>query len=303
MTFNAQIKGNIHSHTTRTDGEFSVDAIQDLYKEKAYTFIAITDHRIYFDEEGVSRNLILLNGCEYNCYLDHEAYDERIHFHLLTLKDPEQDVSNRIEHDDNSYKSLFYTKLDEVQTLIDELKSRGNLVIIAHPKKPFIPIELLKTLRNYEGIEVYNAKSEQDASDYRAELYQMRKSMIFTSVDDSHALLNEQGACEYFKGYIVVEDGATDKNKIVKAIKNKRFYASNGPEIYSLIIDKNQLSLKCSDVSKIELTLFSEVDFKTVTFERIDAPITHLEHSFSKEITHYSIVCIDQKGHKAWLSN
>lgn len=303
MTFNAQIKGNIHCHTTRTDGEFSVEVIQNLYKEKAYAFLAITDHRIYFDEEGVTRNLILLNGCEYNCYLDHEAYDERIHFHLLTLKDPELEVSNRIEHEDNSYKSLFYTKLDEVQALIDELKSRGNLVIIAHPKKPFIPIELLKTLQNYDGIEVYNAKSEQDASDYRLELYQMRKTLLFTSVDDSHAFLNDQGACEYFKGYIVVEDGAKDKNEIVKAIKTKRFYASNGPEIYSLAVDENQLTLQCSEVSKIELTLFSKDQFETVCFERKNAFMTDLQYKFSKKMTHYLMICIDAHGKKAWISN
>ncbi|MBF4694368.1 PHP domain-containing protein [Fusibacter ferrireducens] len=303
MTFNAQIKGNIHCHTTRTDGECSVEAIQKLYKAKTYAFLAITDHRIYFDEEGVSRDLILLNGCEYNCYLDHEAYDERIHFHLLTLKDPEQDVSNRIEHDDNSYKSLFYTKLDEVQDLIDELRSRGNLVIIAHPKNPFIPIELLKALRNYDGIEVYNAKSGQDASDYLFELYQMRKTLLFTSVDDSHALLDDQGACEYFKGYIVVEDSATDKNKIVKAIKSKRFYASNGPEIYSLAVDENQLTLQCSAVSKIELTVFSEEQFETICFEEKDTLITALQYQFSKAMTHYSMICIDDHGKKAWISN
>ncbi|GAU75942.1 PHP domain-containing protein [Fusibacter sp. 3D3] len=265
--------------------------------------MAITDHRIYFDEEGTPRDLILLNGCEYNCYLDLKDYSERIHFHLLTLKDPELEVSNRIAHDDNSYKSLFYTKLDEVQSLINELKSRGNLVIIAHPKKPFIPIELLRTLQNYDGIEVYNAKSEQDASDYRAQLYQMRKTLLFTSVDDSHAYQNEQGECEYFKGYIVVEDGAKDKNSVVKAIKNKRFYASNGPEIYSLAFDENQLKLRCSAISKLELTLFSKDQFETICFEKENEMITDLQYKFSKAITHYMVICTDQSGNKAWISN
>ena len=41
-------KGNMHCHSTLSDGALSPEELKDAYKNKGYSFIAITDHdRLY----------------------------------------------------------------------------------------------------------------------------------------------------------------------------------------------------------------------------------------------------------------
>ena len=41
------LKGNLHCHTTRSDGAIPPDELIRIYKENGYDFLALTDHRIY----------------------------------------------------------------------------------------------------------------------------------------------------------------------------------------------------------------------------------------------------------------
>ena len=41
------LKGALHCHTTRSDGDGEPDEVIRLHKENNYDFIALTDHRIY----------------------------------------------------------------------------------------------------------------------------------------------------------------------------------------------------------------------------------------------------------------
>ena len=40
-------KGNLHGHSTRSDGIRSPEELKEIYKESGYSFVALTDHDIY----------------------------------------------------------------------------------------------------------------------------------------------------------------------------------------------------------------------------------------------------------------
>ena len=42
------LKGNLHAHTTASDGRISIEECIKRYKEHGYDFLAITDHRKRF---------------------------------------------------------------------------------------------------------------------------------------------------------------------------------------------------------------------------------------------------------------
>ena len=42
-------KGNIHCHTTDSDGMLTPDEVVRLYKDAGYQFLAISDHNIFSD--------------------------------------------------------------------------------------------------------------------------------------------------------------------------------------------------------------------------------------------------------------
>mgnify|MGYP001193246418 FL=1 len=58
-------KGNIHSHTTRSDGRLSPEAAISEYRDRGYHFLILTEHNRYTDLKGYdSDNFILLPGME-----------------------------------------------------------------------------------------------------------------------------------------------------------------------------------------------------------------------------------------------
>ncbi|MCH4887467.1 hypothetical protein EZV73_07785 [Acidaminobacter sp. JC074] len=215
-----------------------MDTLAELYKRHGYDFVAITDHRLYYKTDDAN-----LNGCEYNCYLD---LDKRYHFHLLTLDNGQ----STIDHNDNTYKSLFYTSLDQVQDFIDLLKSKGNMVFIAHPKNIMIPLDMMLKLKNYDGIEVYNSKADSDASDYYERLLEDR-DLLCLSVDDSHAY-EVDGKIMYFRGYIVIEDDLEP----LEAIKSGAYYASTGARIDEIIVND---FIEIISPGRIEITVYNKL--------------------------------------------
>jgi len=60
------LKGNLHVHTTLSDGNMSPKSVIDCYRTLGYDFLAFTDHTLepkpyeYPEAEGI----IILNGCE-----------------------------------------------------------------------------------------------------------------------------------------------------------------------------------------------------------------------------------------------
>lgn len=58
-------KGNLHTHTTNSDGAYTPEETIALYKSKDYDFLALTDH--WFHGEGrQEENFLLLNGTEFD---------------------------------------------------------------------------------------------------------------------------------------------------------------------------------------------------------------------------------------------
>lgn len=300
ISFKNQIKGNIHTHTTRTDGEFSVDEIRKLYKEKGYRFIAITDHRIYYRQNFNYDEIVVLNGCEFNCYLENDNLGETVHFHILALEDVPCNTTNPIKHNNNEYKSLFFKTLNQVQDLVNELKNRGNLIMIAHPKNNKIPLDLLKGLKGYHGVEVFNAKAKSDASDYVHELVLKNRDIFFTAVDDSHKYFDDNEQTQYFNGFIVIEDRILNKENIIDAIKEKKFYASNGPKIEEIIIEGNKIFIKCSDVKEIVLIIYGENESYKILKASNKASINEAEFLVPVDINFIRFECIKEDGKKAW---
>ncbi len=267
------IKGNVHSHTTRSDGDYDVDTLRTLYAANGYGFIAVTDHRRYYKNEDSC-----LNGCEYNCYL---AGEPPIQFHLLAL----DNGTSAIAHDDTTLSQLYYTTLDEVQALIDLLKAAGNMVFVAHPKDSKIPIQLLKTLKNYDGIEVYNAKADSDASDYFDALLELRDIQCL-AVDDAHRQ-SVGGKTLFYKGYIVIEDGLAP----LEALVSGRYYSSTGVRINTITVKKRTVQVQAE--GKVTLYLYTSLrECRLYSNASVHLP---------REIVAFRAVC-RQEDKKAWTN-
>ena len=59
-----KLKGNLHTHTTFSDGKYTVPEVVDIYQRNGYDFIAITDHRKYYHGPEIVDSMLVLSAIE-----------------------------------------------------------------------------------------------------------------------------------------------------------------------------------------------------------------------------------------------
>ena len=81
-------KGNLHSHTTISDGRFTPEELVKLYKQYNYSFLAITDHNIYgIHEELNTADFLVLPGVELDTSV---GLKEGACHHIVGISTPEE---------------------------------------------------------------------------------------------------------------------------------------------------------------------------------------------------------------------
>ncbi|MBN1672767.1 MAG: PHP domain-containing protein [Kiritimatiellae bacterium] len=131
------LKGNLHTHTTCSDGRLSPEEVIRIYERMGYGFLSITDHGRVSSGNGVATELALLPGAELGPR----------HMCVIGL-DPAR-IANRAG--------------DSSQQRITRNVKRRNIVILNHPDwqaREHYTIDELKALSGYTGIEIYNSVIE-----------------------------------------------------------------------------------------------------------------------------------------------
>jgi PHP domain len=135
------LKGALHIHSNYSDGEFTLAELRKIFLAKGCSFVCMTDHAEYFDEESIRRYIAecaalsdtrfrLLPGLEFRC--------ER-NMHIL------------------GYHATKLTQETNPQEVIRHIDAQGALSVIAHPRDDFFEwIESFATLP--KGIETWNSK-------------------------------------------------------------------------------------------------------------------------------------------------
>ena len=102
-------KGNLHSHTTKSDGPLSPEKTVKYYQKKNYQFLCISDHGIITEVKNIkSEDFLVLKGAE---------------FSGITLETNREDFLLSLLRDNTRY---LKTHLDELSGSV-ELKK--NIVI------------------------------------------------------------------------------------------------------------------------------------------------------------------------------
>ncbi len=135
------LKGALHAHSTYSDGEFTLQELRRIFLAEGCSFLCMTDHAEYFDEESIARYIAecaslsdesfrLVPGLEYRCARD---------MHIL------------------GYCATSLTKSTDPEQVIRHIRAQGAVSVIAHPKDDaFAWIESFTTLPM--GIETWNSK-------------------------------------------------------------------------------------------------------------------------------------------------
>lgn len=209
-------KVGLHIHTNLSDGKCTPAEMIEIYKAHGYDALAITDHWRY-QNGGEINGVKVISGAEYDVG---GRNTERGVYHILSLfseREPE------------------LTKGEEsAQSIIDGIHKAGGLAVLAHPAWSLNTPEMIMALAGVDATEIYNAVSEKGQS-FRADssiLVDMVASrgmdLPLLATDDVHYYEGVDNC----KGYIMVEAESAEPTELKKAILERRFYATQGPEIH-----------------------------------------------------------------------
>ncbi|WP_236973608.1 PHP domain-containing protein [Membranihabitans maritimus] len=164
-----QYKANFHTHTTRSDGKFSPQAVVDKYHKLGYKILTITDH-----------NEVTFPWTDFAAMEPSDRAKERLENGVLEQKsltyenrDPEalgmvaiQGNEVSTPHHVNSFFTDYEKRTDQEQIALESIESRGGVVVINHPgrytgenPKKYNTnwyADILTRFDNIAGIEIYN---------------------------------------------------------------------------------------------------------------------------------------------------
>jgi hypothetical protein len=252
-------KGNVHTHTTRSDGRKTPDAVVAEYKAQGYHFLAITDHNVFTDmPEYNNEEFILLPGMEINAPPEKGNDTE---YHILVLPGNQ---AMRKAADLRPYKNDFRLELlprhnhEYYQPLVDDAVRRGYWLVMNHPFWSRVEYDQILAFRNLSAIEVYNHDStiiENTGSAFQcwdAVLRHGCRLWGIASDDTHHFFPDASGGDDAFGGFIQVKARSLSLDGITEAIVAGSFYGSSGgPEIYDFFIEDGKAHLYCSPAARI----------------------------------------------------
>ena len=243
---NRMLKGGLHCHTTRSDGEQTPEEVIALHKENGYDFLAITDHRKYnYHNFAPEYGITIIPGMEF----DNTIYNKKAYrcFHTVCLGVPEQD-GNPYKQDE-TFESGKAKDQEEYQQYLDEFHANKNITLYCHPVWSSTPARFFEKQKGNFAMEIWNSGCaieddiDKDA-EYWDELLQQGIKIYGAATDDGH---KKHHHC---KGWVNV-NAENDVNSILNALKDGKFYSSCGPEIYDFYIEDGIIKIDCSPAEKI----------------------------------------------------
>jgi len=263
-------KGNMHAHSTLSDGKQTPEELKKLYKAHGYSFIAITDHEVVYDNSYLDdEEFITITGAEYGIKEDPNKSvfrnpDMKVcHLNIYAKDQHNADTVCYCEHLDIYSKPEIrepliekYGKVERVygaegiNELIRKVNEAGFFVAYNHPKWS---VENCLDYIGYEGlwgVEIYNHACHLSGTfsyDINAHdnYHRVGKKVFATCGDDNHVNATSCG------GFVMVNCDKLSYDDIIAALLKGDFYSSHGPYINELYVENGKVTVKCSDAKRI----------------------------------------------------
>lgn len=301
-----KFKGNLHLHTTWSDGSLGAKEVVERFKEKGYHFLCFSEHDIYTrTQEFDSEAFITIPGMERGGLNPTFDTNDNPGFHFTVLDNPNVPVKERYTHLQSFEYPQKWEGEQSVTECIREMEEHGNLVILNHPEWHMTPFEVMK---NYDffAVEIYNHATEWSLSTSYGTAYldyalQNGKRLFAVAADDSHSHSKEGEILDYSGGWIVADSDQLTQSALMNSIVNGNYYASTGPEIYDLRVEEGEVKVQCSEVQYIMFKSWPVRGDFLVDCEGTK-PFTRAANKIDPSMTYIRVECIDRQGKVAWTN-
>lgn len=238
-------RGNLHTHSTLSDGHLSPEAVCRFYREAGYHFVALTDHFLETYNYPVadtrlyrSDGFTTLTGAELHAGCT--EFGNR--WHILAVGLP-----------------LDFAPPGPEETgpqIAARALESGAFVAAAHPYWYNLTEADVLSLGPVHAVEIFNGTSH-DHND-RADSWYMLETLLerghrysACATDDAH--FNPHRA-DALLGWTWVKSEQLTPEGLLQALKNGHYYSSTGPELYDITVEPDRLSVRCSPASRVFVT-------------------------------------------------
>ncbi|MBQ8248341.1 MAG: CehA/McbA family metallohydrolase [Clostridia bacterium] len=238
---NRWYRGNLHTHTTVSDGVKTPEETKAIYRSLGYDFIALTDHWEFGEgSDNDESGLVVLSGIEYNFGGSDMLTGV---FHIVGIG---MDTVPNIE------------RTDDTQTAIDRISECGGLPILAHPAWSMNTYDKIMPLNGVFATEIYNSVSDLpfNCRPYSGividDLALRGYTLPLLATDDTHFHKGEVG-----KGYIMVNlgDKPLNRENLMAALREGKFIATQGP-IFTCKREGDEIVVTC-ETGAARVTFFT----------------------------------------------
>jgi len=272
-------KANLHTHTTASDGEASLEERVRQYREKGYHVLAITDHGRTNDVGGFcNADFLALSGMETGG-IGPNGED----YHLVLLN-----VPHGFECCDDA----------DPNARIRSAKKAGGQVIVAHPYWCGNAVNDLLPIQGAIAIEVYNATCTKIgkglSSVHWDDLLASGAIIPGVAVDDVHR------GRDIFMGWTMLKMQSLTVESVMDALRTGCFYASCGPVVEDFHIQDGEIRVRCSPAA--ELHFMAQRSHGCSLYTDGGEPMTHAEIPLPGNWKYVRVEVVDPRGNRAWTN-
>jgi hypothetical protein len=287
-------RGNLHTHSTRSDGVLPPEEVCRRYRAEGYDFLALTDHFVgsygYPIVDTVpyrTADFTTILGAE----LHSGAQENGEMWHILAVGLPPDFVPSHTPE---------WHPVPGQETgpeLAARAVAAGAFVAIAHPQWSGLTVADAASITAAHAVEVYNhgcyaGCDRADGGAITDQLLEAGRKLNLIATDDAH--FHEP---DHFGGWVMVRAMANEPETLVAALKAGHFYSSQGPELRDVRVYADRVEVECSAVVSI-IVQGHGMAAKAVHGEsmtRGTVPLTRFVGS-----PYLRVTIIDAGGKKAW---
>jgi len=237
-------RGNLHTHSDRSDGALSPEETGRLYGKAGYGFLAITDHfRAKHGFPLTDTRSLRTRG--FTTLLGAELHAPRTEFspewHIVAVGLP-----------------LGFLPPDPAESgpdLSRRARAAGAFIGLAHPAASLLTVADAESLDAAHAVEVYNALSARedrgDSWHLTDVLLNQGHRLSAFAADDAHFQTRDPPGCA---AWVQVRAEALTPEALLTALKAGHYYSSTGPELHDIQLDHGWITVRCSPVCKVLVT-------------------------------------------------
>ncbi len=221
----------------------STDEVIEDCIEHGFDAVALTSPWEYQDGKN-PYSIKVLSGCEYSVGELSEEYEA---FHIVGVgmtSDPEVP---------SAWRDMKKTAKQKLSEIVKMIKKRNGLAILCYPAHNANTAETLIDIGKFDGIEIFNSETVYgfSANGYAGEivdrlaLFGARPTLVASNGETCY-----EG--EEFNCAVMVEATDMDTDHILRALRQGRFYSTEGPEIHLERVGADKVRVTCSPAAKIE---------------------------------------------------